>query len=387
MLNSTASSLDRRETRPRAPAVRPCRSVLMVGTDLDGIGGVRAVVCGYRDAGLFERIRLRYVATHRYGSPWVKMAAALRGWTRVALLLLTLDAPLVHVHLASRASFWRKLAVCLMARSARRPYLLHLHGAEFMQFYEQESAAPVRRLIRWTFAGAALVIALSEEWRERVLRICPAARVEVLPNAVALPGLERVRRLDRREPTLLLLGELCRRKGVYDLIPAAARLAGEFPHLKLVCAGPGERAPARELAAACGIGGQVFCPGWLEGERKRAELAGATAFVLPSYAEGMPMALLEAMAWGLPVVATPVGGVPQVVTDGVNGLLVAPGDIEGLVTALGRLLRDPALRERLGRAARGTIEARFSVESAVERLCGIYHRFGIRGHSNAEVAS
>lgn len=386
-MRATASSIDRHGATRQSLAARSCRSVLMVGTDLRGIGGIKAVVCGYQDAGLFDRIGCTYVATHRYGSVRTKIAAAITGWSRVAMLLCTLDAPLVHVHLASRASFWRKRVVCLMARIARRPYLLHLHGGEFLKFYQQESSPLAQRLIRKTFADAAVIIALSEEWRERVLRICPTARVEILTNGVALPRIEPVRRLDGRESTVLFMGELTRGKGVYDLIRAVARLADEFPRLQLICAGTGASAPLHQLAGELGIADRVICPGWLDGERKRAALASATVFALPSYAEGMPMALLEAMSWRVPVIATPVGGIPQVLTDGVNGLLVAPGDVERLSAGLGRILRESPLRERLGKAARETVEDRFSVDSAVERLCGIYRRFGIREHSNLEVAS
>ena len=89
------------------------------------------------------------------------------------------------------------------------------------------------------------------------------------------------------------------------------------------------------------------------------------------------MALLEAMSWEMPVIATPVGGIPQVVESGVNGLLVAPGDIDGLAAAIRRLLEDTALRERLGTAARATVETGFSLNEALAKLSGIYDRFGI----------
>jgi glycosyltransferase involved in cell wall biosynthesis len=359
-----------------------CRSVLMVGTDLDGMGGIRAVVRGYIEAGLFERIPITYVATHRYGSAWGKVRAALTGWARVAVLLHTLDAPLVHVQLASRASFWRKSVVCALARLAGRPYLLHVHGAEFHQFYEQESSPAVQRIIRGFLAKAALVIALSEEWRTRLLRICPAARIEVLPNAVAVPD-----RGDRCpgevRPTLLFLGEICRRKGIYDLIRALARVGARVPQLELVCGGAGAIEEIRGLAQGLGLQGRVVCTGWMDADRKRAELARASIFVLPSYAEGMPMALLEAMSWGLPVLTTPVGGVPQVITHEANGLLVQPGDIEALAAAIVRLMEEPELRARLGAAARETIEARFSLDASVARLLEIYRRFGIEPRATA----
>ena len=352
----------------------------MVGTDLDGMGGVRAVVKGYVDGGLFERYRCIYVASHRAGSHWVKITTALKAWLRVAVLLRKLDSPLVHVQTASRGSFWRKFVVCLLARVAGRPYIVHLHGGGFTRFYENESSPLGRRLIRNTLGHAALVIALSEEWRERLLKICPTAKVEVLHNAVAIPDTARLRRLEDHETTLLFLGHLLRDKGVYDLVRAFALIARRFPRSKLVLGGVGHVDEVHKLAGQLEIQARVSCPGWLGPERKLAALATSSLFVLPSYAEGMPMALLEAMSWRLPVIATPVGGIPRVIEHDVNGLLVAPGDIEGLAAAIRRLLEDPALRERLGQAARATIETHFSLPDALEKLSRIYQRFGLEAH-------
>jgi glycosyltransferase involved in cell wall biosynthesis len=368
----------------KAPA--QCRSVLMVGTDLTGTGGIRAVVCGYIQAGLFDRYRCTYVATHRAGSGWTKAAMAVRGWWRVAMALATLDAPLVHVQTASRASFWRKSVVCLLARTAGRPYLLHVHGGEFMKFYGEESRPLAQRWIRHTLSRAALVIALSEQWRERLLTIAPGARVEVLPNGVALPDLQGSDVLDarrREERSLLFVGDLISAKGIHDLIRAFARIASRFPQLELICAGGRPPPDLDRLIADLGLQQRVVFPGWLGPERLRAELARATVFALPSYAEGMPMALLEAMSWGLPVIATPVGGVPQVVEHEVNGLLVTPGDIDGIAAAAMRLLSEPKLREPLGAAARRTIETRFSLEASLERLGEIYRRFGLEPRTSA----
>jgi len=93
------------------------------------------------------------------------------------------------------------------------------------------------------------------------------------------------------------------------------------------------------------------------------------------------MAVLEAMSWGLPVIATPVGGVPQLIKDDANGILVNPGDVDALAAALTRLMNDAPLRARLGSAARATIEAGFSLEQALQRLARIYGRFGLTARS------
>lgn len=356
-------------------SVAECRSVLMVGTDLNGRGGIRAVVCGLEEAGLFRRFDATYVATHRSGSRWTKLTAALRGWLRVALLLRKLDAPLVHVQMSSRASFWRKSLVCLMARLAGRPYLLHIHSGEFLQFYASESGPLARRYIRNVLRNAVLVIALSEQWRKRLLDICPTANIEVLTNAVALPDLAQ-RRTDG-PPQLLYLGDIKATKGTHDLLRAFARIAARFPALQLVYGGTGSIDEIRALAAELGVADRVRLEGWLGADRKLQAFAAATLFALPSYAEGMPMALMEAMAWRLPTISTPVGGIPQLITAEVNGLVVQPGDIDGLAAAIERLMSDPALRERLGRAGRATIGEGFTPESMLARLTRIYRRFGI----------
>jgi glycosyltransferase involved in cell wall biosynthesis len=360
----------------RAPTAA-CRSVLMVGTDLEGMGGVRAVVRGYFDGGLFDRYHCVYVASHRAGSTWVKITTAVKAWFRVAFLLRRLESPLVHVQVASRGSFWRKFVVCWLARAAGRPYIFHLHGGGFSRFYDDESGWLARRLIRSTLQHASLVISLSEQWRERLLQICPLARVDVLHNAVAIPDIQGLRRLDDRDSTLLFLGHLLRDKGVYDLVRAFARVAARFPQAKLVLGGTGDLEGVQQLAAQLEISDRLSCPGWLGPDRKSAALASSLIFLLPSYHEGMPMALLEAMSWGLPVIATPVGGIPQVVDNEVSGLLVAAGDIEGLATQIERLLADTVLRERLGANARARVETDFSLRDALERLTAIYNRFGL----------
>jgi glycosyltransferase involved in cell wall biosynthesis len=161
-------------------------------------------------------------------------------------------------------------------------------------------------------------------------------------------------------------------------VRAFAKVARKFPRAKLVLGGTGDLEGVQKLAAELGIADRLSCPGWLGPHAKSAALASSLIFLLPSHAEGMPMALLEAMSWGLPVIATPVGGIPQVVDPEVSGLLVAAGDIEALAGQIERLLADPALRKRLGANARTRIEIDFSLRDALERLTAIYNRFGIR---------
>lgn len=355
----------------------------MAGTHPQTMGGISTVVRGYLEGGLFERIDCTYLATHVDGSGLRKGCAAFGAYLRFIWLLLVRPSPLIHIHLSSRASFWRKSVLCLIAIATRRPYLLHLHGSEFMRFYDLESGPRAQRFIRWIFGRSACVIALSDQWREHVLAICANANVEVVPNAVVVPAGAR-RRRSRDAQTVLFLGRLGRRKGAFDLVQAFAGVKAHFPNANLVCAGDGEVEAVRLEAEKLGIGTSVTCPGWVAPEATRELLRDAAVFVLPSYAEGVPMALLEAMAEGLPVITTPVGGIPQVVQQGDNGIMVKPGDVPGIAAALERLLASDELRGSLGARAKATIEADYSLARTLAMLQALYLQFGIVPRRPAE---
>jgi glycosyltransferase involved in cell wall biosynthesis len=139
-----------------------------------------------------------------------------------------------------------------------------------------------------------------------------------------------------------------------------------------VFGGEGDREGVRRRAAELGIAERVELPGWIDAQARGAELARASVFCLPSHAEGLPMALLEAMAARKTVVASSVGGVPEALRDGDNGMLVPPRDSAALAAALARVLGDAALRARLGKRARATIEQDYSTEVMCGKLSAIY---------------
>lgn len=344
--------------------------VLMLGTAPEGRGGVAALVAVLRAGGLFEQAQVRYVSTHREGGFLAKLDAAARGLCGAVCACLRGRPAIVHAHASSHASFARKSLLLWLARALGCKTVFHLHGGGFRQFATVRSGALMRRWIRHTLERSSLVIALSEGWAGFVRGFAPRARVEVVPNAVALPRA----RSDLAEPErILFLGRVEAAKGVAELLEAVALLAPRRPALRLVLAGEGELDGWRQAACARGIGGLVELPGWLDAAARDGQLARAAVFCLPSHAEGLPMALLEAMAAGKAVVASCVGGIPEAVRDGENGLLVRPHDAAALAAALARLLDDAALRRRLGERARATVVQRYSTEAVCGRLAAIYN--------------
>lgn len=349
-----------------------CRRIVMLGTALDTKGGISAVVNAYRSGGLFDRWPVRYLPTHREGRAWSKLVLAMASLARFAGLLLTRSVAVVHVHSASRASFWRKSPFLLLSFLSRRPVLFHLHGGGFREFHERECGSLARAWVRAVFRHAAHVVVLSPRWEAWVRAVEPGARTRVIPNPA--PTVKPWRgKMANDAPMLLFLGAMVEKKGVFDLLQAAALLRDRHPRLRLVFGGTGvalERLKqrARELNMAT----RVEFPGWVDAATRDALLREANAFVLPSYYEGLPMSILEAMAMGTPVVASDVGGIPEVIENGVDGLLVGPGDVPALAAALDRLVADAALGESLAMAAQWKIERCYASERVLERVEDIY---------------
>jgi glycosyltransferase involved in cell wall biosynthesis len=349
------------------------KKIVMLGTAFDTRGGIAAVVNTYRNGGLFERWPVEYLATHGDGSSLFKLRLAATAWARFVWLLATGQVGLVHVHSASGPSFWRKTCFILAAFVARKPVIFHLHGGGFARFYESRSGPIRRRIIRYVLRHATLLLVLTESWRLWIEKAAGRVDAVVIPNPVAVPV--KVHR-EASPPFILFLGMLSQEKGVYDLLTAFSRIISKHPGLRLVCAGEGDIAGLHSQCAALGMAGVVDFPGWVGEGDKNALLAGAAAFVLPSYYEGMPMSLLEAMAWGVPVVATRVGGVEDVITDQVNGILVSPGDIPALMESLDALLSHSDLRELLGNRGKNFVLSKFGSEQVIEKISRIYASAG-----------
>jgi glycosyltransferase involved in cell wall biosynthesis len=280
---------------------------------------------------------------------------------------------LLHLHVSSRASFWRKAMFMWIARAFGIPYLLHLHGSEFAVFYEQECGPFAQARVRSAFAHARSVIVLSEAWAQWVRRNCPGSRLKIIFNPVLVPA-DTPAAAERPPDSLLFLGRLGPRKGCYVLLEALRAVRAEFPSVRLLMGGDGEVDKVVARAAELGLAAHVQALGWVDAEERGRWLRSAAVYVLPSFHEGLPMSILEAMAAGLPIVSTTVGGIPEAVTDGQEGLLVPPGDPEALARALCRVLSSATVREQMGLAARKRVLHEFAAAAVVPRLESLYRQ-------------
>lgn len=323
----------------------------MVGPDpRSGQGGMATVAATLLRHGT-AHVDLRAIPTHVDGSAARRLRAWATGSLRVFGLLATCRADVMHVHVSERGSVLRKGLIVLAATIARVPVLLHCHGAKFFDWYAM-LPKPARRVIAWAFRRADLVVTLGEPSRARYVELLglDPDRVVVAPNAITLPG-EVPDRRGHITIGVLFLGRFGDRKGSADVLAAIVELPPEVREIiTLRMAGDGEVDDTNTLAEELGVAAHVS--GWLPPAERDEALGAAQVFVLPSRQEELPMAMLEAMGWGLAPIVTPVGSIPEVITDERNGLLVAPGDIAELSKAIHRLVTDDDLRTRIADAAR-----------------------------------
>lgn len=345
----------------------------MLGPTLEVQGGVSAVerlIVEHAPEG----VRLRLLPTSSQTGSLGKLIYFILACFRFLFALLTTRVDLVHMHFSIQASIWRKSFCVPLAKLFRKPIILHAHAGGFPEYLASRPAWQRRWFLR-TLRKADILIVLSESWRQYYLELTglPDDRVVALPNPIRLPEAVPARK-SRPVVTLVFLGRMDENKGPVRILGAVSLLSDTIRgKIRLVMAGDGAVQEVRRAAKTLGLEGQAVVEDWVSPERRDQLLAEGDVFVLPSKAEGMPMSLLEAMAWCLPVVTTPVGGIPEVVRHGESGFLVQPTDEKAIAGAIQQLVEDEELRLRMGAAARAEAE-RFQISHYWADLQKIYLR-------------
>lgn len=282
------------------------------------------------------------------------------------------EVDVLHLNMAAGGSAYRKLLLARIAQRFSVPYVVHLHGGRFAKFWQ--SVGPyAKRAVDRMFLQSAAIIVLGRFWAELIAGRLPSVRdrITILPNATASAASAGRARTVGAPVHICCLGKLSIDKGTPQLLEALA-LIGDESGWRATIAGNGDIAGSRATAERLGIAARLDTPGWLDAAAVNTLLDRADILVLPSLVENLPMAILEAFAHGLAVVATPVGAVPEVVDHGRNGLIVPVGDVPALARALRELIRDSELRRSLGAAGRRDHADRYDIRAYVPRLIAIW---------------
>jgi glycosyltransferase involved in cell wall biosynthesis len=341
-------------------------------------GGMATVIDGLLNSRLNNSYEVLALNTGKMTRPDRTLAegvsAQVRLLGRLIGILRRKRIQIVHLHTCEFFGFWRDCVHALVAGVMGCRVVWHMHGARFDQWAAKQG--PCRRaVIRMAFERAAAVIVLSDEWRRKLSPFAPKARWRVIPNGISMP--EAPAPLPAGAARFLFLGDWTPRKGVADLVAAVSLAANDHEfRASVALAGfekePGQRKKLDQLVEQSGCSSRITVLGLLSGQAKDDALAEAHCLVLPSYGEGLPMAVLEAMGHGRSIIATRVGAIPELITEGQEGFLIEPGDVKALADCLTRVASDSALVSRQGTAARQRVEREYSSDVMVSRIADLY---------------
>ena len=323
------------------------RQVLTIGpVHVPPKGGIAQIIYNYSRE-VFPSGCFRYISNSCEGNKVKKTYILISALIQCFFVLLFCRSiRIVHIHTASRFSFKRSSWFIRMAKVFGKKVILHIHGGAFKKYYSSDCDFIERILGRCDW-----VVVLSKAWEEWFKSTVEVKNVMVVPNVIPLPE-------SHSKPDndgifhLLFLGYIAEGKGIYDIIESISTNRSKLQKRFLFhVAGNGRVAEFKSRVEEMNLHDLVCYEGWVDSNAKHKLLCQCDALALPSYFEGLPISLLEAMAYHRPVLTTPVGGIPSIVEDGVNGLMVQPGDCKALGESILYMVEHKEEMQAMGEAS------------------------------------
>lgn len=343
--------------------------ILTVGPDYrNHRGGIGAIIESYsRNFEIFN-----FVSTYKEGSFLFRQIIFLKGLAKMfSKLARDKKIKIVHIHGASYGSFYRKFLILMIGKHFfKKKIIYHIHGGGFHSFYKNSNFI-TKRLIRHFFKRSDIIICISGFWKEYFENIKYIKKIIVLPNIIDHP-VQNPGKENHSEIIFLFLGLVDEFKGIFDLIEVIAKNKNKYnKRIKLLIGGNGKTQKLKEFIRENEIENIVEFLGWVKGDSKQRILYKADVYILPSYIEGSPVSILEAMSYGMPIISTYVGGIPELVENEKNGLLIEPGNLEQIEKALDFFVMHPENIKSYGDYSARLVQKHLP-ESVVNELENIY---------------
>jgi glycosyltransferase involved in cell wall biosynthesis len=314
------------------------KSILTIGPDyLNYSGGIGAVIYVYSK--YFPCFN--FLLSYRSGSTYLKIFIYLKCIFNL-FKILTFDRKIkiIHIHGASRGSFARKFIYFLIAKYFyRKKVIYHIHGGEFHLFYLHSNII-VKKLICLFINNSDVIVCLSEFWKSFFESNFNPKRIQIIPNIIDFPSKTNLNKVSSF-CTFLFLGQIGFNKGVFDLLEVISINKNKYNgKIKLVVGGNGEVQKLKFLIKKLQLSELVEFVGWISNEEKIFIFQNSDIFILPSYNEGLPISILEALSYGKAIISTNVGGIPEIVIPGRNGILIEPGNLLDIEKAIDFFILD-----------------------------------------------
>lgn len=337
----------------------------MFGPNHETKGGIATVIANFKGHFHSTTNTVFYLESWKEGNVFQRVFYSARGLLLLPFQVKRKKIKLVHLHIAQDGSYFRKALATRLAKLCGAKVLLHVHGSHFDQ-YHKESMPRLQKHILRTLRKADKIIVLNEDVRTYFANY--DIEMDIVSNAV--PILETAPMSDERTQ-ISCFGQLGERKGTYDLLRIAKVLYARHPEVMIYLYGDGDLKEVQELVIQQELK-NIRIGGWITADEKALAMRKTMIHVLPSYQEGLPMSVLETMAYGIPNVSTYVGGIPDVIESGKDGLLINPGEEDALAEALISLIEQETIRKKMGTAAAAKIKTHFSMPAYIHKWNQIY---------------
>lgn len=340
--------------------------VLVVATSRRTRGGITSVIKAHETGPQWKKYRCTWIETHRDCGSLGKILYLVRAVIKYLCLLPFTDV--VHIHVGLKTSVLRKMLFAKIARVFGKPIILHFHPATEKHLFDPAFSGKIKRL----FDCSDRLIVLSPQWVKWIDAAYPENKYDMRVIYNPCPIVKRVSP-SKKKKYILFAGTLNERKGYNRLLEAFAKVAQQFPDWRLVFAGNGNVEEARKLQKKLGIAdAQVEYLGWVSGEAKNLAFQQASIYCLPSWGEGFPMGVLDAIAYGVAIVTTPVGGIVDVMHHGKNCLIYETYDIDALSKCLVQLMSSEYLRQSMVNNADKLRDYEFNINYICEQIGNVY---------------
>lgn len=287
------------------------------------------------------------------------------------------QSKVAHIHFCSKTDFW-KHSLCLFACKALKiKTIFHLHGGSFDTIYSQYSPA-LQKVVKFILRQPDIVVALSEYWKTFLSEISSKEKIRILPNPIDCQKLSSYSKnsAEKLSSSVVLLGSLGKRKGHFDVLDAIPLVLKENPDVQFYFAGLDEDFRATEelkaIAVKNNIANNTNFIGPITGDKKLKLLGESGIIILPSYGENMPISVLEGMAAKKSVITTRVGAIPEVIVDNKSGMLISPGDVDGLALKINHLFANPSFAFQLGNNAYMRVKDNWDVDKIALQVDQLY---------------
>ena len=340
----------------------------MLGPSIATKGGISSVLAFYQEQ-LIDKCDVRFIATYSGESRVLDFLLFGISVLRVLCIASFNKYSAFHIHAATGGSFLRKSILEWIVTRFHRTCILHIHGADYEVFID--SAAPgLKKRIMWFLDHADAIVVLSQSWRNIFNRYADDAKIHVIGNP-ARTIIDSIKTADPSLPLrLVFTGLIGNRKGAYDIVKALSELKGRDWILDIY--GNGEVSQMKQYIAELGLMKQVTVYDWVKHSELIKRYPEYQVQLLPSRAEGQPMSLLEGMGSGLALVASSVGGIPELLVDGCNGISVTPGNIAEIKTAIIHCIENRGDVERMRLNSLQRAKDMFSGEVITRKLFMLY---------------